>query len=580
MAEDLQEPLPEPAVDRSGWRRLSILWLVPLVALAVGATLLGRHLLRTGPEIQIELRTAEGLESGRTVVRFREVVVGRVTQIVLTKDRQRVLASVTLDRSVSELAVQDSRFWVVRPRVGTAGVSGLNTLLSGAYIAADAGESDERRTHFVALESEPVPLRGEPGRSFVLSADDLGSLEVGSPVYYRRARVGRVVGYTLDPLRDRLDVRVFIESPYEPLVTGNSRFWNASGVDVSVDANGVNVNAQSIASVIGGGIAFASPSGSAAATQVADEGQRFVLFDNEQKALAPPDGGPVRLRMLFDRSVRGLVAGAPVDLLGLELGTVRQIALPYDVRSGHFAVEVTVEVFPMRLASFASDAGPEVVPDKRLLKRLVDNGLRAQLRTGNLLTGQLYVALDFVPKASSATIDIDAPLPTLPTVPGTLSDLQQQLADVIERIGKVPFDRIAGQLQDTLAGAEVATKSLTRTLESARGAIEQLSPEASAALGDVRRTLASAQSSLEGLERHVARPGAPLQRHANDALVELRRAAQALRVLSEYLQRHPQALLRGRADDPAPLPFPSTGAPDARATPGEPAAAEEEPVSR
>ena len=158
---------------------------MPLVALAVGATLLGRHLLRKGPEIQIELRTAEGLEPGRTQVRFREVVVGRVTQIVLTKDRQRVLASVTLDRSVSELAVQDSRFWVVRPRVGTAGVSGLNTLLSGAYIAADAGESDERRTHFVALESEPVPLRGEPGRSFVLSADDLGSLEVGSPVYYR-----------------------------------------------------------------------------------------------------------------------------------------------------------------------------------------------------------------------------------------------------------------------------------------------------------------------------------------------------------------------------------------------------------
>ena len=201
-------------------------------------------------------------------------------------------------------------------------------------------------------------------------------------------------------------------------------------------------------------------------------------------------------------------------------------------------------------------------------------------RTGNLLTGQLYVALDFVPKASSATIDIDAPLPTLPTVPGTLSDLQQQLAgDAVERHLADTLDDV-GQLQDTLAGAEVATKSLTRTLESARGAIEQLSPEASAALGDVRRTLASAQSSLEGLERHVARPGAPLQRHANDALVELRRAAQALRVLSEYLQRHPQALLRGRADDPAPLPFPSTGAPDARATPGEPAAAEEEPVSR
>ena len=579
MAEEQHEPLPAPVVDRSGWRRLSVLWLVPLVALAVGATLLGRHLLRTGPQIEIELRTAEGLEPGRTEVRFREVVVGRVTQIVLTKDRQRVLAYATLDRSVSELAVEDSRFWVVRPRVGTAGVSGLNTLLSGAYIAADAGGSDERRTHFVALESEPVPLRGEPGRSFVLSADDLGSLEVGSPVYYRRARVGRVVGYSLDPTRDRLDVRVFIESPNEPLVTGNSRFWNASGVDVSVDANGLSVNAQSIASVVAGGIAFASPP-AGVTTQAAQENQRFVLFDSEHKALAPPDGEPVRLRMLFDRSVRGLAVGAPVDLLGLELGTVRQIALPYDARSGRFAVEVTVEVFPMRLAGFASDAGPEIVPDKRLLKRLVDTGLRAQLRTGNLLTGQLYVALDFVPKASSATIDIDTAVPTMPTVPGTLSDLQQQLADIVERIGKVPFDRIAGQLQDTLAGADLATKSLTRTLDSARGAIEQLSPEASAALGDVRRTLAAAQSSLEGLERNVSRPGAPLQRHANDALVELRRAAQSLRVLSEYLQRHPQALLRGRADEPAPPPFPAAGTPAARATPGEPAPREEESVSR
>lgn len=556
MAEPPEDrALPEPAIERRGWRRVSMVWLVPIVALAVGLTLLGRHLLRSGPEIEIELRSAEGLEPGRTEVRFREVVVGRVTQVELTEDRQRVRASVTLDRSVSELAVRDSRFWVVRPRIGTAGISGLSTLVSGAYIAADAGASDERRTRFVALESEPVPLRGEPGRGFVLEAEDLGSLEVGSPVYYRRARVGRVVGYSLDPARDKLDVRVFIEAPYEPLVTPNSRFWNASGVDFTLDASGLNVDAQSIASVVTGGIAFASPPADGASTSAAAEGRRFELFASEQKALAPPDGEPVRLRMLFDRSVRGLAVGAPVDLLGLELGTVRRIVLPYDDRSGRFAVEVTVEVFPMRLAGFAGAPGPDGGPDRQRLKRLVEKGLRAQLRTGNLLTGQLYVALDFVPKAASATIDVEAEVPTMPTVPGTLSDLQQQLADIVERIGKVPFDRIAVQLQDTLAGADAATRSLTRTLDSARVAIEQLSPEARAALGDVRRTLAAAQSSLEGLERNLARPGAPLQRHANDALLELRRAAQALRVLSEYLQRNPQALLRGRPDEAAPRPL-------------------------
>jgi paraquat-inducible protein B len=284
--------------------------------------------------------------------------------------------------------------------------------------------------------------------------------------------------------------------------------------------------------------------------------------------------------MLFDRSVRGLVAGAPVDLLGLELGTVRQIALPYDVRSGHFAVEVTVEVFPMRLASFASDAGPEVVPDKRLLEAVgrqrapraaahrqpADRAAlrRARLRAQGLLGDDRHRR----PAAHPADRARHAERPA--AAAGRRHRAYRQGA---VRPHRRPAAGHAG-------GCRGRDQEPHRTLESARGAIEQLSPEASAALGDVRRTLASAQSSLEGLERHVARPGAPLQRHANDALVELRRAAQALRVLSEYLQRHPQALLRGRADDPAPLPFPSTGAPDARATPGEPAAAEEEPVSR
>ena len=270
---------PQPAMSRrSRLSSISLVWIVPIVALIAGALLAVRYILQTGPTITIEFRNAEGIQPGRTELRYKEVVIGRVTGVSLGRNGEHVLVTADLDRSASSIAVEDSRFWVVRPRIGTAGITGLGTLLSGAYIGVDAGASDETRRQFRGLETPPFVLRGEPGRSFVLRATDLGSLEVGSPVYYRRARVGRVVGYTLDPERDTLAVRVFIEAPNERLVTLDSRFWNSSGVDVSVDANGVRASAQSIASVIGGGIAFANSAGEQMG-EPAPEGQSFQLFD-------------------------------------------------------------------------------------------------------------------------------------------------------------------------------------------------------------------------------------------------------------------------------------------------------------
>jgi paraquat-inducible protein B len=550
-------PYPEPLVAPRSPLRLSLVWLVPIGALIVGLYLVVSSLLRAGPEIVIELRSAEGLQAGRSELRYKEVVVGRVSEVALSEDRESVHVTATLNKSVAELAVEDTRFWVVRPRIGTAGVSGLDTLLSGAYIGVDAGVSKKARRRFVGLDTPPFPLHGEPGRSFVLSAEDLGSLEVGSPVYYRRTRVGRVVDYKLDAGRDRVDVQVFIESPNEVLVSGRSRFWNASGIDLAFDAGGLTVNAQTIASVVAGGVAFASPEGAPSGTP-AGEGARFELFATRKEALSPPDGEPMRVRMEFNQSLRGLVVGAPVDLLGVELGTVRSVVLQHNERTGRFALEVIAEIYPLRLGNvrraFDAPPGAWASPDHLLLKSLVDAGVRAQVRTGNLLTGQLYVALDFVPRAAPARFDAQAPVPTLPTVPGTLADVQPQLAEIVAKIGKVPFDEIGVNLQATLANANAASMTLTETLGSAREAIEQLSPEAQKALVGVRDTLASAQSTLEALDRNLAQPDAPLQRNANEALAELRRAARALRVLADYLQQHPESLLRGNRAAPPPGP--------------------------
>jgi paraquat-inducible protein B len=553
---------------RSRLNSISLIWIVPIVALIVGTVLAVRAALQTGPTITIEFRNAEGIQAGRTDLRYKEVAIGRVVAVSLGRDGQ-VLVTASLDRSASWIAVEDSSFWVVRPRIGTAGVTGLGTLFSGSYIGVDAGASDETRRQFKGLETPPFVLRGEPGRSFVLDATDLGSLEVGSPVYYRRARVGRVVGHWLDPVRDKLEVRVFIEAPNERLVTRDSRFWNASGVDFDVDAAGFRASAQSIASVLAGGIAFANPDGVPLGEPVPEE-QRFELFETREVALAPPDGPPQRVRMVFDQSVRGLEPGAPLDLLGVDVGTVRSVALHVPRRDGRVSVEVLADLYPSRLGKlprqFVAAGESDDNANAAFVRRLVESGLRAKVQTGNLLTGNLYVALDFAPKAGKAGIDETAAGLTIPSAPGGgFADLQPQLAEVLAKLNKVRFDEIGQSvertlksanaateiLQDTLKSAGSASRSLQQTLDSANTAIRQLSPDAQRALADVRQTLQQAQSAHASLERNVAQPDAPLQRNANQALAELQRAAQALRLLGDYLQRHPEALLRGKPADPA-----------------------------
>lgn len=559
--------LPTPVIVRPRRLRLSLVWIVPIVALVAGALLIVRTLTQAGPEITITFNNAEGIEPGRTELRFKEVVVGHVTRVVLSPDRQRVIVTAKLDKTAESLTADDTQFWVVRPRIGTAGVSGLSTLFSGAYIGVDAGESTESRRRFSGREVPPFVLRGEPGRSFVLAANDLGSLEVGSPVFYKRTRVGRVVGYTLDPTNDALAVRVFIEAPNERLVKPQSRFWNASGVDVALNANGLSVNTESIASLVAGGLAFATPPEAANSAPAAD-GQRFALFRNRQAALAPPDGTPMTVRTVFEQSVRGLSIGAPVELLGVEIGSVRSVSLQPDRGGGHYPAEVLAEIFPSRLgamrAAFNGQIRGAAGPDHAFMKQLVEHGLRAQVRTGNLLTGQNYVALDFVPKAAKATLDERAATPTIPSVPSAFSDLQPQLAEIVSRVSKIRFDEIGsnlnqtlkgasaatGDLQETLRSAGAASRSLQEALTSANDAIKQLTPEAQRALGDVRQTLGAVQGTLGSLERNVAQPDAPLLRNANDAIIEMQRAARALRQLSDYLQQHPESLLRGKPADP------------------------------
>ena len=532
--------LPQPRVVEARRWHLSLVWLVPAVAIAIAASMLIRTVFLTGPRIEIEFASADGVEAGKTDVRYKEVVIGKVTSVSLRDDRKRVVVGVQLDRSASRFAVKDTTFWVVRPRIGVGGVTGLGTLLSGAYIGADAGVSTEDRSEFVGLEAPPFVLRGEPGSVFVLRSDDLGSLDVGSPVFYRRAHVGRVVGYTLDADRDELSIRMFIEAPYNKLVTPEVRFWNASGIDLEVSASGLKLNTQTLASVLAGGLAFELPPGAIKSAPATDS-TVFKLYDDRRMALAPPDGAPVPIRMVFESSVRGLSEGAALDLLGLDIGRVRSVALQYDGQRKRFPVEVVADVYPLRLGSvrraLLSDAAGG--DDADVMRRLIANGLKAQLRTGNLLTGQLYIALDFLPGPTRPLAGAGAGVVAMPTAPGTLSEIQPQIAEIVQKVSKIPFEALGRDLQTTLSRASAA--------------IGQLTPEAQKALAEVQRTLARTQSSLDSLDRNVTDPNAPVQRNLEETLLELQRTSRSLRVLSDYLQQHPESILRGKpADQPLP----------------------------
>lgn len=524
--------LPDPDVEPPRRWLPSLVWIVPLLAALIGVALVVKSVLAQGPNITISFVSAEGLEPGKTQVKYKDVNIGSVKSIRLSKDLSHVLVQVELTKEAENFAVKDSRFWVVRPRVGTTGVSGLGTLLSGAYIGVDAGRSSESETNFVGLETPPPVTIDQKGHQYTLHGDSLGSIDIGSPIFYRRVQVGQVTGFSLDKGGTGVTVQVFVSAPYDQYVGTNTRWWHASGVDLRLDASGLKLNTQSLATVIVGGLAFQAPPGQSAGTN-APNGTMFRLGADESDAMREPDGIPVRVVMNFNQSLRGLSVGAPVDFRGIVLGQVTDIGVDYDPKTHAFTMPVTMDLYPDRLRRHSRNQVPmQSTPEaSEMLKTLVKHGLRGQLRTGNLLTNQLYVALDLFPKAPPATVDVTREPIELPTIPNTLDELQLQVADIARKLDKVPFDQIGTNLNSALKNAD----RLFSRLDT------EVVPQARDTLSAAKQTFGAAEATLQ--------QDSPLQSDVHQALQELTRTLQSLNALSDYLERHPESLLRGKPGD-------------------------------
>src|SRR5271167_3837321 len=501
--------------------RLSLVWFIPILAAIVGAWVAVTRVMSEGPKITIVMKSAEGLEAGKTKIHYNGVDIGTVTTIELSEDHQHVILTAQMAPKTEEFLVDDTKFWVVRPRISGANITGLGTLISGAYIGVEIGTSKEDRRDFVVLETPPV-ITGEVGRFFTLKTPDLGSLDTGTPIYFRRLQVGQVSSYALDQDGKNLTVKVFVQAPYDQYVNPNTRFWHASGVDVSLSASGLTVQTQSVLSILIGGIAFET----AATDPVlppAEENTVFTLFANRTQAFNPPPRNPQTYELIFKGSGRGLVPGAPVEFRGIPIGEVADVRAQIDLKTFQFSVPVTIRLDPRRLGvrviQGMSGADLEKVR-RKLIDAMVAHGVRAQLRTGNLLTGAVFVAFDFFPSAPPATVDWSQTPVQLPTTPGQLEAMETKVTSIINKLDKLPLQQIGDQLS-------TANGHLDQTLEAARG------------------TLVSARGTIDNANNFVE-PNSVQGQELDSTLREVRGAARSLRVLADYLERHPEALLRGK----------------------------------
>ena len=532
-------PQGEPQVARTRRSRISIVWLIPVVAVLIAAWLGIRTVSNEGPVITLEFRTGDGLVAGSTRVRHKAVELGAVESINLADDMSHVVVRIRMRREATPYLTDRARFWVVRPRLSSGSLAGIETLVSGSYIEMDPGGRDgERKTEFTGLEQPPGVRSDEPGRTFTLKAERIGSLGPGAPVFYRDIVVGEVLGNDIGDGVGPVTIQVFVRSPYDAFVREGTHFWNASGLSVSLGGDGVRVEVASLQAVLNGGVAFNSPRNGG---KQMPPGSQFPLFRSYGDAQASGYQTKLDFVTYFTSSAKGLGQGAAVEFYGIQIGTVREVKLLVDNDRGTARVKVALEIQPERIVTQA-----EIVDDPiAVARRLIKNGLRAQIKTASYITGAMVLSLDFVPSAGPAELVRDGEDWVLPSLGGGLDNILTAASDIAAKIDRLPVEQIAGNLNATL-----------RSTAGAMGGVQRLVEKADAGLTPAFKTLPAIVTALQDAVVRAGRTFGSLEasygsnsqfnRELERAMTQVGDTARSIRVLADYLDRHPEALVRGR----------------------------------
>ena len=532
-----RDAAPPPApVTKPRRRFLSPVWIIPLVAAVLGLWLVIKYYSAKGPEITVSFETAEGIIAGKTPVLCRSVNVGTVATVRLSPDLKQVLVVLDMTHDATRLLVTDTQIWVVRARYSSAGVSGLNTIVSGNYIELQPGQNKDSRRNFVGLENPPVTPPGVPGLHIRLTADTAGGLGPGASIIYKGIDVGKIETRTFHPDTGDVEFTAFINGEYGHLVDKNTRFWNYSGIDVKVGPDGFKLRTGTLTTILAGGVTFSEPEAGRGRNQHLADNTMFHLFASFDEASRTTDLNPtLPYLMLFTGSVRGLSVDAPVEFRGIRVGTVMGISFKYLPNDPARRVPVLIKIDPTMLVNVPSndyDAAHAGIADS------VERGMRASLKTGSLLTGQLYVDLDFQKDAAPDKIAEVEGYDVLPTVPSGLGELQEKVNALLDKVQALPLEKTVGNANDALA-------SLKDTLKSLNDLIAQ--KETQAIPGDLRKDLAELQKTLAGYNGQSA-----FYQDLSGVLTQLTETLRSLKSLTSTLERTPNSIIFGKPGDVSP----------------------------
>lgn len=533
-------------------RRFSPVWIIPIVSLIVAGWMVYQYMSQQGPEIHLTVQTAEGVVPDKTLIKVRNVKVGMVTGVKLSKDYSQIELTVRMDSGAERMLRKDSEFWLVKPRIGTGGVTGLETLLSGSYIELEPGDSKDKRTDFVMLSAPPIAGPDAKGTRIMLVASEAGKLAAGDPVMFEGYVVGRVekVGFDVD--KRQATYQLFIFQPYGRLLRTRSRFWLNSGMDITLNAQGVSIDFTSLETLISGGVTFSVPEGSPEGEPLKVEMPEFKLYDNLRDVRANMYEKVVSYAMLFTDSVRGLSPGAPVEYRGIRIGTVKQVpfVLSGDNSVATMKIPVLVNIELERIDHLASSR--QTI--KQLEQSFVDafkNGLRASLKTANLLSGILYVDINFYPdkvhKSSSNAIRKYHGYHVFPTIESEFVHLQQQIEHILNKLEKLPIDKTVEYLNQSLIHIDGAGKQLQATLKHFDTLLSQ--KETQQLPQTVRETLMDLKSVLKGFS-----PDSANYSEIAQALLRINQALGQLDPLLKTLNEQPNALIFGPKETADPMP--------------------------
>ena len=545
-------------------RRLSLIWAIPIVSALIGAWLAWHTLMERGPLITISFETASGLVAGQSKVRHKDVDMGTVEHIALSKDLQHVIVTVRMSHEAEPLLTDQAQFWVVRPRFFAGAISGLETLVSGSYIEFQpSAKEGEPKRDFVGLETPPVQTSDVPGHTFQLEAGSIGNIQLGSPVFYRDLEVGEVLGWDLGHMAENVTIDAFVRAPYDRYVHDNSRFWNASGATVKLGPNGLQLQVESLRAVLLGGIAFDTPD-QGFGFPVSAQGHKFPLYADQDDAESAAFPRRILFLAYFDGSVAGLSPGAPVTLRGIKIGQVSSVGLQYDQKTDSVLVPVHFAVEPGRISELHLPTGGDL--DAKM-SDLVRRGLRVKLDSASLITGQKQLALDVYPNVPAAPLQKQGDTYVIPVMPGSGEDVVTAASELMSKLDAIPFAQISDDLSKTLAGVNgmvngpdlrdsiaslhrtlTDADTLVRNLNTASGPLQQKLPDMIAQLDSTARRLntlvASMQQGYGG--------NSQFNQDASRLFVQLTDTARSFRVLADLLTRHPEALIRGRTDEGSP----------------------------